>query len=156
MQPNIEIRDLPGRKALTCAHTGPYMQIGGVFQRLCGWLEAHDAFPPGTRLIGIYYDDPALVPEEKLRSRAGAVFPEAAPQIEGPFEWTEIPGGTYAVLLHKGPYSGLPDSYRWLFQEWLPHSGRTPADHPAFEGYLNSPQDTAPEDLLTEIFLPLR
>jgi hypothetical protein len=37
-----------------------------------------------------------------------------------------------------------------------PGSGEEDADSPAFEVYLNSPMDTAPEDLLTEICLPLK
>jgi AraC family transcriptional regulator len=38
----------------------------------------------------------------------------------------------------------------------LPRSGREPADAAMFDIYLNSPMDTAPEDLLTEICLPLK
>ncbi len=56
----------------------------------------------------------------------------------------------------KGPYSDLPSGYAQLFGQWLPASGEEAADSPAFEVYLNSPMDTAPDDLLTEICLPLR
>jgi AraC family transcriptional regulator len=34
-------------------------------------------------------------------------------------------------------------------------SGREPADAPVFEEYLNSPRDTAPTELLSDIYLPL-
>jgi hypothetical protein len=37
-----------------------------------------------------------------------------------------------------------------------PGSGEESADSPAFEVYPNSPMDTPPEDLLTEICLPLK
>jgi AraC family transcriptional regulator len=56
----------------------------------------------------------------------------------------------------KGPYSNLKPAYDWVYGAWLPHSGREPADCPPFEDYLNTPQDTAPNDLLTEIHVPLR
>jgi AraC family transcriptional regulator len=38
---------------------------------------------------------------------------------------------------------------------WLPASGESYGTTPMFEVYLNSPMDTAPDDLLTEICLPL-
>ena len=46
-------------------------------------------------------------------------------------------------------------AYQWLYGEWLVRSGREPADAPVFEAYLNSPVDTPPTELLTEICLPL-
>ena len=47
-------------------------------------------------------------------------------------------------------------AYEWLYGEWLVPSGREVGDAPWFEEYLNSPRDTAPTELLTEIYLPLR
>ncbi len=47
-------------------------------------------------------------------------------------------------------------AYRWLFGHWLPQSGWDVADSPVFEDYLNNPQDTAPTDLRTNIYMPLR
>jgi AraC family transcriptional regulator len=42
-----------------------------------------------------------------------------------------------------------------LYGTWLVQSVREAADAPVFEEYLNSPKDTAPADLITEICLPL-
>lgn len=151
----VTIENLPGLRAVTACHTGPYMQIGRAFDHLSGWFAAHNAFQPGMRMIAIYYDDPGVVAEEKLRSRAGFVLPDGK-TIESPFEETEIRGGPYAVLRHKGPYGELARAYQWLYGQWLPQSGREAADAPVFEEYLNTPRDTAPPDLLTNICLPLR
>jgi len=60
------------------------------------------------------------------------------------------------MLLHNGPYAELEKSYDWLYCNWLPQSGEQPADAPAYEEYLNSPQDTAPAELLTQICMPLK
>jgi AraC family transcriptional regulator len=46
-------------------------------------------------------------------------------------------------------------AYQWLYGTWLVQSGEEPADAPVFEEYLNSPRDTAPADLLSDIYLPL-
>ena len=41
---------------------------------------------------------------------------------------TEIAGGSYAVLRHKGPYADMRAAYRWLYGTWLLQSGREIAD----------------------------
>lgn len=46
-----------------------------------------------------------------------------------------IPAQTYAVFTHHGPVSGLSAAWRWIWEEWLPASGVTPADTPDFEIY---------------------
>ncbi|MEW8561123.1 MAG: GyrI-like domain-containing protein, partial [Candidatus Thiodiazotropha sp.] len=64
---------------------------------------------------------------------------------------SEIPGGTCASLIFKGPYAELEKPYDWFFGEWLPQSGYEAADFPPFEEYLNDPKDTPPNELLTRI-----
>jgi AraC family transcriptional regulator len=46
-----------------------------------------------------------------------------------------IPAQSYVVFTHVGPLSGLSASWRWIWEEWLPGSGMTPADTPDFEVY---------------------
>jgi AraC family transcriptional regulator len=121
---------------------------------LCGVLSMRNLVSQPVTLIGIYYDDPSAVAEEKLRSKAGAILDVT--NIEPPLERTEIAGGRYAVLRRIGPYSDLMAAYQWLYQNWLMQSGEQPADAPPFELHLNTPQDTAPADLITDIHLPLR
>jgi len=67
-----------------------------------------------------------------------------------------LSGGEYAVVLHKGPYSNLEKTYAELMGVWLPQSGREFREEPSFEIYLNAPENTPEEALLTEIYLPLK
>jgi AraC family transcriptional regulator len=46
-------------------------------------------------------------------------------------------------------------AYEWLYGVWLVQSGKEPGDAPVFEEYLNNPRNTAPNELLTDIYLPL-
>ncbi|SPE40040.1 hypothetical protein SBA3_360014 [Candidatus Sulfopaludibacter sp. SbA3] len=46
-------------------------------------------------------------------------------------------------------------AYQRLYGSWLPESGYSLRDVPAFEQYLNSPQNTKPEDLVTLIHIPV-
>ena len=89
--------------------------------------------------------------------RAQACVAGCAPgDLPSPLIRTAIAAAEYAVLVHTGPYASMGAAYRWLFGAWLAGSGRQPADAPVVEEYLNSPRETAPADLVTHIFLPLR
>jgi AraC family transcriptional regulator len=119
-----------------------------------GWLGARNLLSADMRMIGIFYDDPGVVAEAELRSKAGVVLPRQI-EVTAPVSITQLRGGQYAVLRHKGPYADMAAAYQWLYGEWLLKSGRDAADAPAFEEYLNTPKDTPPSELLTEICLPL-
>ncbi len=151
---DVTLKTFPQTTAITIPHRGPYMKIGKAFETLFGWLATRGLLSHDIRSVAIYYDDPDAIAEAELRSRAGIISETELP-IEAPLERTEIAGGPYAVLRHKGPYADLPAAYRWLFGEWLVNSGREPADSPCFEEYLNNPRDTPPTELLTDIWLPL-
>lgn len=152
--PDVSIRDLDPVRVAAIAHRGPYMELGGVFSRLHAWAAGRNLLGPQTRAFGIGYDDPSAVPPEDLRSEAClSVGPEV--QGDGEVFIRDIPGGRHAVLVHKGPYTELERSYRWLYREWLPTSGFTPADRPPVEQYLNDPRTLPPEEWLTEIRIPL-
>lgn len=154
---DVIIRDIEGFDVLAVDHVGSYMQIGKAFDSLMGWLASRGLLSGEMRMIGLYYDDPAAVKESELRSKAGVWLPRAVDVAVagGPVSVASVAGGKYAVLRHKGPYADMAAAYQWLYGEWLVNSGYEAADAPAFEEYLNTPQDTAPPDLLTDICLPL-
>ncbi|WP_171100165.1 GyrI-like domain-containing protein [Ruegeria sp. HKCCD7255] len=150
----VETRTEPARRVVALPHKGSYAEIGKKFEAFGALCEARQLWPQVGPVIGLYLDSPDAVPEDQLRSYAGAEFRgDATP--EG-MENLEIPGGKTAVLTFKGPYSGLHAAYHSLFGNWLPTSGEEPADQPCYEIYLNDPRETAPEELLTEICLPLK
>ena len=96
----------------------------------------------------------SMAPDD-LRSHAGfQIHDDVA--IDPPLEEINLPAGRHAVLTHTGPYAGLPAAYDQLYSVWLPGSGEEPADSPPFEIYLNSPMDTPPDALVTEICMPLK
>ncbi|MEZ9445435.1 GyrI-like domain-containing protein [Vibrio sp. 10N.222.54.F12] len=65
--------------------------------------------------------------------------------------------GKYAKALHKGTYEKLSEAYSYLLLKWLPDSGFELRDQPCFEVYLNrDPRRTKPENLKTEIYIPIK
>jgi AraC family transcriptional regulator len=135
-------------------HVGPYAEVGQAWQRLFGWLMPHGLFRPGAATIGICLDCPEITDPEKLRYDATVTVPDHA-KGEGEVGIQTIEAGEYAVALHQGSYDRLADFYTRICGEWLPWSGRELASAPSLEHYLNNPQMTPPEQLLTRVFLPL-
>jgi len=152
--PAVEIKTLDPMRVVFLRHSGPYDAVGATWGRLAMWAGMRGLIGPASRFLGISWDDPEITPPEKLRYDAAITLARPiAP--EGEFGVTEIAGGEYATLLHKGPYEKLSVAYRLMFGAWLPGGSRELRDAPCFEQYLNSPQTARPEELLTVIHAPL-
>ena len=154
---NVRIETLAPMKVAFIRHVGPYDDEGipQTWQKLMSWAAEHGLFGPGTKMLGISHDNPHVTPPDRLRYDA-CVASDRLFKPEGEVGMQEIPGGEYAVVTHKGQYNKLPETYGRLYGEWLPTSGREPAESPGFEHYLNSPRDAAPEDLVTDVYVPLK
>jgi AraC family transcriptional regulator len=135
-------------------HRGDYQAVGRAFERALGWAAPRGLIGGAPRTIGIYYADAESVPAADLRAHAGVVITGEPVPADG-ICCIDIPPLLCASVLHKGPYAELSRPYRYLYREWLPASGREPADHPCFEEYLNDARSVPPSEWLTRIYLPL-
>jgi len=159
---DVEIRTEPTRKVVCMRHVGHYLGVGQTWQALVGWYAQHLATHPGAmpieqiKMYGLVPDDPHITDVTRLRYDACIEVPNTVQDkllTQGPVSLRQIPGGTYAVCVHEGPYETLADSYVGLIGAWLPSSGHVLAAEPVVECYLNSPRDAAPTDLRTEIWV---
>ena len=151
----VTIENRPAVRVATLAHQGDYAQIGPTFERLAVWAAGRGLMGPAAQSFGLYYDDPDSLPVETLRADAClGIADDAVTDADHPVK--TIPGGRYAVLMHTGPYSELHIAWRWLYAEWLPKSGETPADAPPFEHYVNDCRVLPPAQWLTAICVPLK
>ncbi len=67
-----------------------------------------------------------------------------------------LPGGKYAVFLHKGPWNRVGDTWMEGWNNWFPTSGMSFRQGGyALEIYLNDGDDVPPEELRTEVCLPV-
>jgi AraC family transcriptional regulator len=128
--------------------------IGRAFEKLGATIGPRGLYPRTGPMVAVCHDSPSDTAPEALRSHAGFECPSEL-VLDPPLEEVHLPGGTHAVLTHRGPYAGLQAAYQHLYGPWLAGSDQSPADSPSFEVDLNSPMDTAPDDLITEIWMPL-
>lgn len=152
--PATKIESHPARRVLFLRHVGPYMEVAPTWQKLMGHAFRKGLVQSGPLVLGICHDDPEVTPADKLRYDCAVTVADSV-EAEGEFGIQAIDGGDFAVARHVGPYENLKQSYQWLFGVWLPASGREPRNAPCFEVYRNNPSDTKPQDLITDIFLPL-
>ncbi|WP_310618951.1 AraC family transcriptional regulator [Flexibacterium corallicola] len=151
----VKVQQEPERQLVGVPHRGSYNQIDGAFRTLFDKLIYRGLMPKTKETIGIYFTDPRAVPEDEMLCCAATSIKDDFPKQED-LRHFRIQGGEYAVLTHQGPYDGLGKAHNYLQEEWLPQSGREARAAPPFEVYVNSPFNAEPDDLVTEIYLPLK
>ena len=153
MKVKIEHRE-PIRVAFM-RHVGPYVEVGATWDKFLPVMGKEGLLGGDSLFIGICHDDPEVTPPDKVRYDACVTVDEGF-QPSGDIGVQVIPGGEYTVTTHLGPYKKLGETYTELLGMWLPRSGRELRATPCFEVYLNDPQSTDPEALITDIYAPIQ
>lgn len=153
---DVRIEQMPPLRIAYIRVVGRYCTetLGPAFGRIGKLAHEMNLFRPDTKCLGVYYDDPQVTPPDKQRADVGITVDESF-RPTGDVQVQTIPGGPHAVLTHKGPYDTLSEAYRWIYAVWLPESGREPGEAASYEYYLNDAGTTPPEELLTNICVPL-
>lgn len=150
----IEVKKMPARRVAAVPHVGPYTGISQAFERLDTIANQRGLFDlAGAALLGIFYDDPRSTPPEQLQSAAGITVPDDLVLPDGLEERT-LAAGRYACTTHVGPYEQLGTAWQRLM-DWLPSNGYQPGPAASYEVYRNTPMNTPPEQLVTELYLPV-
>lgn len=132
----------------------PYTELNATFAQVWSWAEATDTLKSLRGIYGIPLDDPASVADEGLRYDAClALGVTSAPQ---PFQVLQLPAGEYACLRHFGSYDRLETATQYVMGEWLLSSAWEPADFPIFHHFINDPDRTPVDELMTDVLLPLK
>ncbi len=154
LQPKL--KEVKTKKVIYARGLGSYGESAGKsWKTVCEFAEKNRLFGFNTEFIGISHDDPKVTDSDKLRYDACVVVSKEV-KPEGEIGVQEILGGKYAIFTHMGPYEKLESSYDYIFGKWLPESGKELRNVPGFEKYLNAPEKTKPEKLLTEIYVPIQ
>ena len=151
-----EIKELPVRNMIYIRLFGDYKLTDycGTWMRLQQFVQ-EEKLPMGEVMpYCIFHDDPKVTPIEKLRTDVCMVMP-AAVTPKGNIGFKQLPAGRYAIFLYKGSYEHLQSVYDTIYGKYIPEMECTFRDEASAERYLNHPADTAPDELLTEIYIPI-
>lgn len=156
----IEVKEMPQWNVAYVRHIGPYKGDAALFEslftKLCSWAGPRGLIQmPETKFISVYYDDPEVTEDEKLRVDVCITVPEDT-QVDGEIGKMVMPGGRYAV----GHFELLPPEYTdaWgsIMGGWLPESGYQCDDRPCFELYLNDPKQHPEGKHIVDICVPVK
>lgn len=149
----VSVQTLAPIAVVFVRHVGPYDQVGAAWGRLYAWAARAGLLGPGVEALGIPHDDPHLTADGRIRYDACLALEYAGPLADDVGRRV-ISGGEYAVTEYVGDYAGVDAAYAGLYGEWLPASGREPADAPGFEVYVDPPE-TDPARRRTRLHIPL-
>lgn len=134
---------------------GPYSKMPEAFRILYEWIGGRGLVPAGMPR-GVYFTDPAVVPESdaawELQAPLAGDPAEMEPD-EGGCGVRHLPAHTEARVVHRGPYDSIAPTYAAL-GAWIAEHGFVIAG-PPMEAYLSDPATTKPEDYLTEVRFPV-
>jgi AraC family transcriptional regulator len=125
-----------------------------AFSKLMGFLQAQGLTDQVRRFVALYPDEPII--GQTIRFDAGAIFADGVqPVASNGLSYHTLAGGRWAVFGHVGPYPTLWRTWSAIYSDWLPAAGVELRDLLPFEDYVNSPEEVQPEELYTEIYIPI-
>ena len=86
--------------------TGPYMNSFNDFGKLMEYINTNE-IPMGPYALGVFYDDPAQVPEDQLKSEAGYMVQEEV-EVSDNFFYKKIPAGKAVSLKYHSMEEIMP------------------------------------------------
>lgn len=137
-------------------HRGAPHQLGNSIRRFIEWRKQQRLHPSSSATFNIVYDDPAAVAPEAFRFDLCAATEREVTENDYGVVAKTIPAGRCAVLRHIGSDDTLEVSVRYLYAQWLPHSGEELRDFPLFFQRVKFYPDVAEHEAIIDVFLPLR
>lgn len=107
---------------------------------------------PAGELFGMYFNSLDEVSEADLKWYVGFAIPDKS-EVKEPLKKGEYKFSKIAHYVYTGPYDKVGDTYMMIFKQ-IAEKGYVPAG-PVMENYLNDPSNTKPEELRTEIIIPV-
>lgn len=134
-------------------HLGPYEHVdASLFDELATWSRGRSGVTGPW--LGVGHDAPGITPDRLLRFDA-CLGVEAERHSRGRVAFRTVAGGWYAVATYTGPYAGLPEAHRSVYETALSFAGFRVAGLPLVECYLSSTVRPDAHLDTTQIQLPL-
>ena len=153
---NVEIVEFPETKVVAVEHFGPPELEHETVRKLIAWkLENRLVDPSKHRSYGVHYTDPHTTPpHEHHVDFCLSVEDEVDGNVYGIVNKV-IPANRCARARDVGSRSNNKAAV-YLYEEWLPKSGEELGEFPIFFHYVNVGSDVTEDQMITDVYLPLR
>ncbi|MDD1700352.1 MAG: GyrI-like domain-containing protein [Methanoregula sp.] len=153
----ISIVEVPSQQVLGIKMTGTYMLIPELLMKIYEFTVKKKVGISGPPVFLCHEISPEAVMEANEK---GTATVEVAWPVFGIVKGTreikvyKLPGGKMVHTVHKGPYESCEPTYLKLFA-WIKEKGLK-ISGPIREVYPNDPRQVKPEEIITEIFVPVQ
>jgi len=152
----VQIVIFPETKVAAIEHRGPPSLEHDTARKLVAWKIEHRLLDQSRyRSYGVHYTDPQSTPLADHRvDFCLSIDDDVVPNPYGIVSKV-IPGGRCATARHLGSRAHNAAAV-YLYERWLPESGESLRDFPVFFHYVNVGPHVREEDMVTDVYLPLR
>ncbi|GAA4272215.1 AraC family transcriptional regulator [Aquimarina gracilis] len=156
----FEIEELPTLEILYLTYQGSFEDIKAIkkiWNKLMKYAFKKELIDDDSIFLAEILDDNEITDQVHCRYNAGIVI-ESPLQFKpkGLFRTKIIPSQKYAKFLHRGSHEDSLLTYDYIYSNWISEIDLELEDKPTLEFFLNDEEDTAPEELLTEIYIPIK
>ena len=153
---NVEIVEFPETKVAVVEHFGPAELEHDTARTLIAWkLENRLLDPSKHRNYGVHYTNPRTAPPHKHHvDFCLSVEDDVGENAHGIVN-KMIPANRCARARDVGSRSSNNVPI-YLYEEWLPKSGEELGEFPIFFHYVNVGPDVTEDQMITDVYLPLR
>jgi AraC family transcriptional regulator len=153
---NVQIVTFPETPVAAIEHRGPPALEHDTVRKLVAWKIEHGFLDPARyRSYGVHYTDPRTTAPADHRVDFCLSFEGDVPPNPYGIVGKTIPGGRCALARHLGSRAHNAAAV-YLWEAWLPQSGESPGDFPFFFHYVNVGPNVREEDMVTDVYLPLK
>ena len=153
----VDLVHFPETKIAALEHRGDPARIGDTIRTFVRWRRQQGLSPKVSKTFNIFYVDSEDVPPDQFRMDIGvSITTDTIAQNDFGVIAKVIPAGRCAKLRHVGSDETLDAAIRFLYAQWLPHSGEELRDFPLFLERLAFFPDVPEHEAVVEIYLPLR
>ncbi|EGT0666677.1 MULTISPECIES: DNA gyrase inhibitor SbmC [Citrobacter] len=150
-----EIKQVDKRRIAGFHMVGPWEQtVKQGFEQLMKWVDGKQIVP--LEWIAVYYDNPDVVPAEKLRCDTVVSVPEdfAIPENSEGVILTEVAGGDYAIAVARVENHDFATPWYQFFDRLMQDTTYEIAAKPCFEVYMNNGMEDGYWDI--EMYIPVQ
>lgn len=153
---DITIVTIPPQTVLGIRKKGHYRQIAELLPEIAIHAMEKNIPITGSPMFVCHEQskEEAMTADREGSAEIEVAFPVPPGSIPGPgMSLYTLPGGRMARTIHRGPYEACEPVYLKLFA-WIEEQGLK-ITGPIRELYLNDPREVRPEDIMTEILVPV-
>ncbi len=146
------IKEIPEFWYACMEFKGPYSNMAKEINRFFTEFSKQKLRPTGPSIC-TYYNSPFEVSPEELKWAFGITVAKGT-AVKKPIKLVQFKPKKAVFFLHTGPYNQLPQAVKHA----VTFAERNGYEYvwPLYDRYLNSPAKVKPEDLKTEIIIPVK